>query len=123
MVIPTSLQIGLDDIHTVIVQGEFEAVSDNYNVSRERYQNALVSLNVVRLPGISLAVRSEFTNNPSDPSGRQNWFAGEVGYRLGGAHAFVLTLGQERGGQVCANGVCRYIQPFSGVRLAMQSTL
>ncbi len=123
MVIPASLQIGLDDHHTVIVQVEFETASDNYNVARERYQNTLVGMNIVRLPGISLAVRSEFTNNPSDPSGRRNWFAGEVGYRLGGAHVFVLTVGQERGGQVCANGVCRYIQPFSGVRLAMQSTL
>ncbi len=122
-VLPASVQFGLDDRNTLTVQGEFESVSDNYNVSRERFENYLVSVNLSQLPGLSIAVRSEFTSNPSDPSGRRDWFAGEVGYRLGGAHALVLTVGQERGGQVCTNGVCRYIQPFSGARLAIQSNL
>jgi hypothetical protein len=123
LVVPGLVQAGLDELSSLTVQAEFESVSDNYNVSAEQYENYLLTLRFSRLPGLTLAVRSEFTSNPSDPSGRMNWFAGEVGYRLGGAHSIAITVGQERGGQVCTNGVCRYIQPFSGVRLAIQSNL
>ena len=120
-VLPGLVQMGLDEVNTVTLQVELEWVADNYNVSAEHFSNQLVIVNYSRLPGLSLAVRFEFTSNPSDPSGRQNWYAGDIGYRLGGQHTMVLTVGQERGGQICANGVCRYIQPFSGVRFAVQT--
>jgi hypothetical protein len=123
LVVPGLVQVGVDEFTSLTVQAEFESVSDNYNVSAEQYENYLLSLSYSRLPGLTLAFRSEFTSNPSDPSGRKNWFAGEVGYRLGGAHSIAVTVGQERGGQVCTNGVCRYFQPFSGVRMAIQSNL
>jgi hypothetical protein len=123
LVLPASVQFGIDAMNTLTLQAEYESVSDNYNVSRENFQNFLLGLTFSRLPGLSLGVRCEFTTNPVDPAGRKSWFAGEVGYRLGSANTIILTVGQERGGQVCSNGVCRYIQPFSGLRLAMQSNL
>jgi hypothetical protein len=123
LVLPALVQVGVDDMNTLTVQGEFEAVSDNYNDSAERYENYLLALSFTMPPGLTLAARAEFTSNPGDLSGRRSWFAGEVGYRLGGAHSIALIAGQERGGKVCTNGVCRSIQPFNGVRLAIQSNM
>jgi hypothetical protein len=122
-VIPGLMQIPLFSRLTATVQLEHEQVSDNYNIAREEYYNQLVALNFSWAPAVTVGGRIEFTSNPSDLSGRDQWFALDLGYRIGGAHTVVLTLGQQRGGQICVNGVCRYIQPFSGVRLTMQSNI
>lgn len=122
-VIPGLIQIPLFSRLTATVQVEHERVSDNYNVAREEYYNQLFALNLSWAPAFTFGGRIEFTTNPSDLSGRDQWFALDLGYRIGGKHTLVLTFGQQRGGQICVNGVCRYIQPFSGVRFTMQSNI
>jgi len=122
-VVPGLVQLPLGSFLTATLQVEHEQVSDNYNISREQYYNQLFAVTFSSSPGISLGGRFEYTTNPSDLSGREEWFAFDIGYRVGGWHTMVLTVGQQRGGQICVNGVCRYIQPFSGVRLTMQTNL
>ena len=122
-VIPGLIQIPLSRRLTATVQLEHEVVSDNYNIAREEYYNQLIALTLSWAPALTVGGRVELTTNPSDLSGRDQWFALDLGYRIGGRHTLVLTAGQQRGGQICVNGVCRYIQPFSGVRFTMQSNI
>lgn len=122
-VIPLHVTVPVVDALTLQADIEQEWVNDNYNVARERFSNTLVGITLTQAPTVSLSGRVEVTSNPSDLSGRKAWFAGEVGYRIAGRHSIVVTCGQERGGQVCMNGVCRYVRPFNGVRVLIQSIL
>lgn len=122
-VIPVNFLTLLGETTSLQLQVEQEWVDDNYNTGEMKFSNTLLAATVARSPDITVTGRIEFTSNPLDLSGRKTWFSGELGYRIGGSHTMVLTFGQERGGQVCMNGVCRYVQPFSGVRVFVQSII
>jgi hypothetical protein len=106
----------------MMVQAEQEWVDDNYSSDRHFFNQALF-LTVIHAPLLSAAVRFEWTTNPDDPSFRTTWTSAEIGIRAGGGHAITLTAGQERGGLVCSNGICRFVQPFSGIRVRVQSSM
>ncbi len=85
------------------------------------YHNQFYSLLASYQPGLSLAVRYETTSSEATQDGRSEWFAADVGYRLGSSHTVGLTVGTERGGLVCSNGVCRLVNPFQGFRAYLVS--
>jgi hypothetical protein len=122
-IIPVQLQYSLSDEYSVTVQTENEFAYDSYNTSNPHYYTQLLTLIVTRSPDLSVTARYEHTADKADPSGRQDWLIGEIGYTFGQSHTATLSYGKERGGQVCSNGVCQYQLPFEGVRFSLRSQL
>ena len=83
----------------------------------------LISFQISKSPEWSAGIRRESTTNPFDPTHRSVWIAVDGSYRIGSTHTIMFSLGDERGGQVCANGICRQINPFSGFRFSMINQL
>ncbi|MGE5860283.1 MAG: DUF6029 family protein, partial [Ignavibacteria bacterium] len=72
---------------------------------------------------LTATIRFEYTTSEIDASERKNWITGELGYRFGQSHVITASYGRERGGLICSNGVCKYIQPFEGFRLSVLSQI
>jgi hypothetical protein len=103
------------------IVSEHEWVHDSFSIAQPRFYNQLLSVTASRSPDLTATVRYEFTTHEADPTGRKNWMAGEVGYTLDQTHTVTISYGSERGGLTCSNGVCRYMQPFVGLRLSILS--
>ena len=119
-VIPIQIQHMVAPSWSLTVQSEHEWVFDNYNPS-QHYYNHFLTIIGSHAPNISMTVRHEITTNRYDGSGKQNWLTVEGGYRWR-SHVVTVSYGRERGGQVCSNGICRTLLPFSGIRFSVQST-
>lgn len=120
-VIPAQFQFSLSDLNSITLQSEQEWVYDSFNTGNERFYNQLITLIGSFFGRLTAALRYEFTSNDFEISGRKNWILSEIGFRINSSNVVTVSAGQERGGQVCSNGICRYIQPFSGVRASLQS--
>jgi hypothetical protein len=83
----------------------------------------LLSLQYSESPDWSAGVRRESTTDPFDPSHRSVWLAADASYRFGSSNTVLITYGDERGGQVCTNGICRQVNPFSGFRFSLISQM
>lgn len=123
MVFPFQIQKTFSENFSAILQYEFENVNDNYNSGQETFNNHFISILTSIFTKTSAAFRYEFTNNNFDVSGRKNWLVGEIGYRISGSNLLTISYGRERGGQVCTNGICRYLLPFKGLRFTLQTNL
>ncbi len=88
-----------------------------------RFFNALLTLEYARSPEWSVNVRAEMTTTDQEQEGRKVWPVVGGTYRIGNAHTVTLQYGAERGGVVCTGGVCRFINPFNGLRLSVVSKL
>ena len=53
--------------------------------------------------------------------GSRYWANMEVKYPILEGSDIVLFAGKEPGGKVCRNGVCRYVAPFSGLRVELST--
>ena len=53
---------------------------------------------------------------------RQNFFSGGARIYLGSASYLEATVGSLRGGEICAQGQCFYVQPFQGFKVAFFAT-
>jgi len=123
IVVPLQFQHPFSENFSAVFQYEFEAVNDNFNTEQENFNNQFISIISSIYMKFTASVRYEFTNNNFDLSGRKDWLLGEIGYRISGANLITVSYGRERGGQVCSNGICRYILPFKGFRLTLQTSL
>ncbi len=54
---------------------------------------------------------------------RHIWPQGFLSLRIGGSHTILMSYGAERGGINCSGGICRYVPPFNGFRLAVTSQI
>ncbi len=122
-VFPFYLQHSISQEYSVTVQYEHESVFDNYNSGQNNFSNQLIAFTGNFISKFTFGMRYEFTNNENEISGRKDWFSIEGGYRISGEHNFSISYGRERGGQICSNGVCRYIQPFDGIRVTFISNI
>jgi hypothetical protein len=102
---------------------QLQWVHDDTNPGQAKFNNQLFTLGVTKSPTYSITVRYELTSDKGTVDGRRDWAALDVGYRLGQSHNIVLTVGGERGGLVCSNGVCRIVPPILGVRATIVSYL
>lgn len=118
-VLPIQINHSLSNFYAVEFQGEFEKVFDNYNEKQKHFSNFLFTLINTFSSQFTLTARFEFTNNKFEVSGKQDWFTIETGLRITQGNILLASYGKERGGQVCSNGVCRYIQPFEGFRFSI----
>ncbi|MCP5064868.1 MAG: hypothetical protein GY936_20805 [Ignavibacteriae bacterium] len=122
-VIPIQFQTPLSKSLSTTLQYEFETVNDNFNVGQETINNHFLTVFASLVNKITFALRYELTSNDFDPSNRKDWLVGELGYRISGSNLVSLSYGRERGGQICSNGICRYILPFKGLRFSLQTNI
>jgi len=87
------------------------------------YFSQLISLGFTRSSIGGLTAIYEWSTQTDDISGRRNWFLVEGTIRIGSANTIIISDGEERGGIRCSNGICRYINPFSGWRMTLSSQL
>jgi hypothetical protein len=88
-----------------------------------RFYNALATLEYSQSPRWAVNLRVEYTTTDHEEEGRHFWPVAGATYRIGDAHTIGLQYGSERGGVVCTGGVCRYINPFTGLRFTVVSKL
>jgi len=88
---------------------------------KQNYYNQFVSLSFIKSPDLSITLNSEFTTDEEEATGKKSWFQGEVAYNINTANVVTVSYGSERGGIRCTSGICRYVNPFDGFRITIQS--
>lgn len=121
--IPIAAQYTLTNGYALKVTSEHQWVRDETNLVQSHIYNQLVSVGISRSSIAAVTIRYEFTTDKGTVDGRRDWTAIDIGVWIGKSHNLTLTVGGDRGGQVCANGVCRIVQPFLGVRGSLVSYL
>lgn len=122
-VIPLQVQNVFSEYYSLTFQSEHEWVSKEFKGMTDKFFNHLITVINSFCSNLTATIRFEYTTSNNDVSGRKNWLSGEIGYRLMQSHVITVSYGNERGGLACSNGVCRYIQPFEGFRLAILSQI
>lgn len=115
-VIPLQLKHSINSWLAFETDYQVEFVNDNYNTAQPEYGNHLLNLTSIISHDLTLGFRYEISTNRHETSGRRVWLSYEVGWRMSQNISTVVSYGKDRGGQICSNGVCRYILPFEGVR-------
>jgi hypothetical protein len=123
IVIPIQIQNSFSQNFSLTLQSEHEFAQEIFNDIKNKYFNQLITLTGSFYSRLTAAIRFEYTTSNSEVSARKNWLIGELGYRLENFHTITISYGDERGGQVCSNGICKYIQPFEGLRITILSQL
>ncbi|MDH7515912.1 MAG: DUF6029 family protein, partial [Bacteroidota bacterium] len=122
--LPVRIEYMLDEAFSLGVSLEQQWASDNsYPVDDRTFFNEFVSVTLAHAPDWAATIRAEFTSDEFDPSGKKSWITGEFTYRLGNVHTATVSYGSERGGLICSSGVCRVVQPFTGVRVQLYTQL
>ena len=123
VVAPAQIQNTFSSDFSLKVQSEQEWVRETFNTIISNYFNQLITLIGSFYSKLTATIRYEYTTSNNEVSGKKNWLIGELGYRLENSHIITISYGNERGGQVCSNGVCKYMQPFEGLRVSFLSQL
>ena len=99
-------------------------MNDNYNNEQPNFNNHFISFclhqfiekqHLVLDMNLQLTILI-FLTEP-------DWLVTELGYRISGANLISVSYGRERYGQVCSNGICRYLLPFKGFKFNLQTNL
>lgn len=88
---------------------------------KPNYSNEFLAIILTHAPDWAVTMRMEASSLPSrlNPSGRDFWLAGEFTYRVRNAHTITVSYGHDRGGLICASGICRQVNPFHGFRITL----
>ncbi len=122
--LPLRVEYMLDEEYSLQATLEQQWARDNaYPAGKQSFFNEYVVLTLSHTPDWAVSLRAEFTSDEYDPSGKKSWLTGEASYRLGNVHTATVSYGSERGGLVCSNGICRVVQPFTGVRFQLFTQL
>lgn len=121
--IPVSVQCTIGENWVLKLTSERQWVYEDANPANNTYYNHLLSLGLANSPSFAITLRYEFTSDFGTLDQRRDWTAIDTSYKLSGSNLVTLTVGGDRGGQVCANGVCRVVNPFLGVRASITSYL
>lgn len=121
--VPVSIQYTVGEDWVLKFTSERQWVYEDANSANTTYYNHLISLGVAKSPTFAVTIRYEFTSDFGTIDQRRDWTAIDASYRFSNSHTMTLTVGGDRGGQICANGVCRIVNPFLGVRASMVSYL
>jgi len=123
VVIPFHLKHSINSWLAFETDYQIEFVNDNYNTAQPEFSNHLINLIAIISQNMTLSFRYEITTNRYETSGRRVWPSIEVGWRINQNISTVVSYGKDRGGQICSNGVCRFILPFEGVRFLLLTNL
>jgi len=117
--VPIVVQRTLAQSFVLVAGSERQWVRDDTDPLSNTFVNQLFSLGFIRSPSYSATIRYEFTDATATIDGRKDWTAVDLGYRFSAKTNLLLTIGSDRGGQVCSNGVCRVVPPFRGFRASL----
>ncbi|NOY06537.1 MAG: hypothetical protein GXO82_07895 [Chlorobi bacterium] len=119
--LPVKIEYELGDGYFLEGEVETQFFHDSFLVHTPDYTNLFLMVVLSRSPDWSVALRTEFSSidERDEPSGRSFWAFGEVTYRLTSTHTISIGCGTERGGVICSSGICRQVDPFSGVRFSV----
>ena len=118
---PIRLQYMLSESWNIRFTLEQQWVLDTSYPTQERFYNQYIGLQFAAGQVFSAGLRVEATSNKNEVGGRTSWILGEASYRLGSSNTLEVSYGAERGGQVCSNGICRWVSPFRGFRFSILS--
>ncbi|MEK9136685.1 MAG: DUF6029 family protein, partial [Bacteroidota bacterium] len=121
--VPVSVQYTVSEGWVIKLTSERQWVYDDTNPAQKRFYNHLLSVGVAKSPTFSVTLRYEITNDFGTTDQRRDWSAIDASFRFSNNHTVTLAVGGDRGGQICANGVCRVVNPFLGVRASVVSYL
>jgi len=119
--IPTEFRYSFTKDYTLKLNFENQFVYNSNMTTKKDFLNELISLSVSRSPNLSATVSYEWTTSDEEPTGKKAWILGEVSYKLNTTNSVTVSYGTERGGVRCTNGICRYVRPFEGFRLTINS--
>jgi len=85
------------------------------------YYTNFFSFQVSYLRQYIFGIRIENTTSIYEPNGKKEWILAETSYKLNMSNLITISFGDERGGQICSNGICRQVLPFSGLRISIIS--
>jgi len=91
------------------------------NPDYQKFTNQFTAISLSRSPNFSFTINSEFTSDELEPGGKSSWTEAEVSYNINKSNIVTASYGSERGGLKCTSGICRYVNPFNGFRLTIQS--
>lgn len=118
-------------LHAIVeVQSAFDskkvtAAVDTAGIAADdgKFMNLLGTFEFSRSPLWSANFRLEWTSTDKEQGGRRIWPVIGGTYRIGRTHTVGAQYGYERGGVVCTGGVCRFINPFTGLRVSLISSI
>ncbi len=116
------MQYAFTPVWSVKVISEHRFVHDSILMDDSDYYDQMLSVQIARSPSFSFGGRLETTTYEFDPSGEKLWYTAEASYRIGRSHTVMASYGKERGGFVCTNGVCRFVNAFDGFRFSLMSS-
>jgi len=120
--VPVEIKYSLTKEYTLTLITEMQWVHNSIRVSEDKnFTNQYASLTLSRSPNLNFTFNCEFTDDDEEPTGKKSWFLGEVNYKLNQSNTITVGFGSERGGLRCANGICRFVKPFSGFRATVQT--
>lgn len=119
--VPIAVQYTLEEGWVVKFISERQWVYEEKNPAQARFYNHLLTLGLSKSPDFSVTLRHEFTSDHATVDGRKDWTAVDLSFHLGSSHLITMSAGGNRGGLVCANGVCRVVNPFLGFRASVLS--
>jgi len=117
--VPVEFKYTFDNVNTLKLVYEHQWVNNSIRIEEKSFTNQLISLSYSRSPYISATFGFEFTNDEEEPTGKDSWYIGEVAYKINESNTVNVSYGSERGGLRCTNGICRFVQPFQGMRLGI----
>ncbi|HEX2787155.1 MAG TPA: DUF6029 family protein [Ignavibacteria bacterium] len=119
--VPLEVKYIINKTYALKLNMEQQWAYSSIRINQKSFMNQYISLNLTKSPELSLSVNAEFTNDDEEPTGKKFWAQGEALYRLNQSNTVIVSYGSERGGLKCTNGICRFVNPFEGFRLTIQS--
>jgi hypothetical protein len=120
--VPVEFRYYISKEYTLKIDAEQQWQKNNIRpLDQQTFMNQLFSFNLTKSPHIGLTFNMEFTNDNEEPTGKKSWFSGEISYKLNPSNSVAVSYGSERGGLRCTNGVCRFVNPFEGLRLTVMT--
>lgn len=122
--IPVELKYSLSEAYTLTFIAEQQWVHNSFRTSLEsdqNFTNRFLSFTLSRSPNLNLTANFESTTDDEEPTGKKFWWLGEVLFKINQSNTVSVSYGSERGGLRCANGICRFVQPFEGFRTTVST--
>ena len=105
----------------VQIQAEYKKVSkQRQEVESEHFEPKLQTNFTLKKLSLSLCAQSNW-EEISEIFDSRYWASAQIKFPLFEHSDIILFGGKEAGGKVCRNGVCRYVAPFEGLRVELNT--